>query len=130
MVLQVGCGGGLQGGAVQPSQDVPDARGVERNDWEAARWFQTAAQQGHAGAQYQMGVICESGEGVPEDCGKAAEWYLKSAEQGNVPAGYRLGCLYMSGKGVRQDYKEAFRRFEKGRGAGRPHVDEEPRVSL
>ena len=40
--------------------------------------FLNAANQGHANAQYSLGLMYEDGEGVPQDYSNAMEWYLKA----------------------------------------------------
>jgi len=54
-------------------------------EW-AAHWFEQAAVQGHADAQYNLGLMLESGDGVAEDKEKAAYWLEKAAEQGDDEA--------------------------------------------
>eukprot|EP00913_Durusdinium_trenchii_P015750 g14801.t1 len=46
-------------------------QGVEQNMAWAAHWFEQAALQGHVDAQYNLGLMLESGDGVPEDAGWA-----------------------------------------------------------
>ena len=41
--------------------------GVQQDDTEAVRWFQLAAEQGHARAQYFLGGMYGEGRGVPQD---------------------------------------------------------------
>jgi len=53
---------------------------------QAAAWFRQAAEQGHAGAQFSLGLMYDNGWGVPEDDAEAAFWYRKAAEQGEVRA--------------------------------------------
>jgi TPR repeat protein len=45
-----------------------------------------AAKQGHAGAQYDLGICYEDGYGVGKNKRKAVEWMRKSAEQGEEKA--------------------------------------------
>ena len=52
-----------------------------RKRGEVARLL-TLAEQGQAGAQYNLGVIYASGAGVPQDDAEAARWYRLAAEQG------------------------------------------------
>ena len=40
--------------------------GVPQDDAEAVRWYWLAADQGDAGAQYNLGVSYANGEGVPQ----------------------------------------------------------------
>jgi hypothetical protein len=41
--------------------------GVEKNDQRAAQWFQQAAGQGHAYAQFHLGNMYYDGDGVERD---------------------------------------------------------------
>jgi hypothetical protein len=41
-------------------------RGVAQSDAKAARWFRKAADQGNAGAQYNLGAIFAQGRGVAQ----------------------------------------------------------------
>lgn len=60
--------------------------GFSFNDPNGPKWFRKAAMQGHADAQYALGMCYEDGNGVTEDEDKAAKWYRKAAEQGQVAA--------------------------------------------
>jgi TPR repeat protein len=44
------------------------------------------AEQGLARAQYNLGVMYETGEGVPEDDVEAVRWWRMAAEQGDALA--------------------------------------------
>ena len=83
------------------------ARGVARDHAEAAKWYRRAAEQGHASAQFNLGLMYKNGEGVPQDYAKAAKWYRQAAEQGKADAQNNLGLMYHNGEGVPQDYAEA-----------------------
>ena len=61
-------------------------RGVSQDAAEAVTWFRRAAEQGHAGAQFTLGVMYAAGEGVPEDDVEAVAWFRRAAEQGSRPA--------------------------------------------
>jgi TPR repeat protein len=47
---------------------------------------QAAADQGHSGAQYLLGLCYYYGEGVTKDHAEAKKWLSKSAAQGNKDA--------------------------------------------
>lgn len=79
----------------------------------AARHYEKAAKQGHAGAQYCLGKCYEKGEGVERDFKVAVRWYRKSAEQGYVDAQYCLGICYFYGQGAKQDYEKGIKWYEK-----------------
>ena len=66
-------------------------QGVPKNHAEAASWHLKAAGQGHAGAQYKLGVMHYRGQGVTEDQTEAVRWHLKAAGQGHAGAQYKLG---------------------------------------
>ena len=59
----------------------------------AAHWYNEAAKGGNAYAQYQMGMLSESGEGVPRDLSQARKWYAMAAEGEMLAARQRLRAL-------------------------------------
>ena len=75
------------------------------------RWYQLAAEQGVASAQFALGIIHDYGAGVPEDNREAMRWYQLAAEQGDASAQFNLGVMYDSGEGVPEDDREAVRWF-------------------
>ena len=77
----------------------------------AKDWFQKAADQGHADAQNNLGIMYYEGEGVSRDFVKAAHWFRQSAEQGNADAQYNLGTMYEDGEGVPVDLVQAYQWF-------------------
>ena len=79
-----------------------------RGDYATAlRELRPLAEQGHAVAQYNLGLLYANGQGVPKDDGQARQWYEKAAAQGRADAQVNLGILYDYGRGVPQDYKKA-----------------------
>ena len=67
------------------------------------------AEQGDADAQFNLGVMYDTGEGVPQDYGEALRWYRLAADQDHASAQVSLGFMYGNGEGVPQDYGEALR---------------------
>jgi len=65
------------------------------------------AEQGHAFAQTNVGLMYANGEGVPQDYAEAVRFYRLAAEQGDAFAQSNLGVMYVNGYGVPQDYAEA-----------------------
>ncbi len=108
----------LAGTAVAgPFEDGESA--YERGDYATAvREFRVLAAQGHAIAQYSLGVMYSKGQGVPQDYAKAAKWYRRAAEQGDAPAQYNLGVMYNEGKGVPQDHVQAANLYRKAAAQG------------
>ena len=79
-------------------------------DYETAfREFKPLAEQGHADAQTNIGLLYENGQGVPQNYGEAVKWYRKAAEQGYADAQKNLGVMYADGAGVPQNYGQAAR---------------------
>jgi TPR repeat protein len=82
---------------------------VEVEDFkEAVKWYQKAADQGHAGAQTSLGQMYRLGQGVKQDFEKAIKLHQKAADQGYARAQTRLGVMYGDGTGVEQNDVTAF----------------------
>lgn len=86
---------------------------------EVAALYRKAAEQGHMGAQYRLGVRYYYGNGVGKDYTEAAKWYRKAAEQGHATAQYILGVCYEGGTGVAKDTVEAAKWYRKAAEQGR-----------
>jgi len=81
----------------------------ERKDYRTAfSGFKKLAEQGHAGAQNNLGFMYADGQGVPKDEQQEVEWYRKAAEQGVAGAQYNLGFMYYKGEGVPKDEQLAY----------------------
>ena len=84
------------------------AAAYEAGDYgEAAHIWRPLAEDGDAMAQFNMGLLHETGRGVPEDPAEAAAWYERAARQGVAAAQYNLAVLHQAGRGVPQDYESA-----------------------
>ncbi|MDP7661678.1 MAG: tetratricopeptide repeat protein, partial [Nitrospinota bacterium] len=87
---------------------------ARRGDYATAlKEFRPLAEQGHAVAQYNLGVMYREGLGVPKDNKLAVKWFRKSAEQGDAYAQYNLGFMYEKGLGVPKDFKLAVKWYRK-----------------
>ena len=64
--------------------------GVEKNHIEAVKWFNLAADNGHAEAQFMLGECYYNGYGVKQDYKEAAKWYELAAKQGHALAKHAL----------------------------------------
>jgi len=78
----------------------------------AVKWYKSAAEQGDAAAQLNLGVMYDNGNGVQEDDAEAVKWYELAAAQGKAAAQFNLGVKYAKGQGVAQDYVEAVRWYK------------------
>jgi len=96
------------------------------NDVIALQEFWTLAQQGHAGAQFNLGVLYARGRGVTQDFTQAARWYRLAAEHGHALAQCNLGVLYEEGNGVVRSDEEASRWYrlaaEQGNAGGQNNL--------
>ena len=72
-------------------QERAELDSAANND--AAQWLERAASQGHAQAQYELGVMYADGSGVPQDFVRAREYLLAAAKQGVASAVVELGAL-------------------------------------
>lgn len=85
-----------------------------RGDYATAlREWQPLAKQGHAAAQYNLGLLYANGQGVKKDDAQARQWYEKAAVQGHAAAQVNLGSLFDYGRGVPQDFKMAVRWYRR-----------------
>ena len=113
-----GCGSDEQSNSHESNATVMETNfdtGIKHyqsgNYTEAVRYFRLAAEQGHAGAQYNLGVCYTKGYGVTQNNNEAVRYYRLAAEQGHAGAQYNLGLCYFNGYGVTQNYIEAVKYF-------------------
>ena len=66
------------------------------------------AEGGDTTAQWNLGVMYDTGVGVPQDYKEAVKWYTKAAEQGDVDAQNNLGAMFDNGEGVPKDLVQAY----------------------
>ena len=96
------------GAAADSYEDAVSA--LEFDDYALAMGlFRPLAEQGHARAQFNMGVLHEHGHAGYESYTEAVQWHRKAAEQGHAQAQYNLGLMYAQGQGAPQDYQEALK---------------------
>jgi TPR repeat protein len=69
----------------------------------ALEYYQKAADQGHANAQYNLGGMYGKGQGVGQDFREAIKWWRKAADLGFADAQYNLGVMYGKGQGVEKE---------------------------
>ena len=101
--------------------------GVEQDLPQAELWYERAAKQGNASAQYNLAQLCHAkGAKDPHAYEKAKYWYDKSVNAGVKEAYNNLGSLYLNGQGVKKDEQKAFRFFQKGARKG----DEAAKVNV
>ena len=98
--------------------------GVRESDSEALQWFERAARQGLAEAQFLAGNMYAYGLIVlPADTDPtplAATWYFEAARQGHASAQYSLGILFLTGSGVELNDAEARKWIARAAAQGHP----------
>ena len=105
-----------------------NGRGVIQNDEKAVEWYQKAAEQEHAIAQYDLSWMYQHGRGVSPNSSEAFKWCRKAAEQGYADAQNTLGWRFQYVRGVNvQNYVEAIRWYRKAAEQG--HADAQGRLS-
>ncbi|MCN7433990.1 sel1 repeat family protein, partial [Escherichia coli] len=72
---------------------------------QAKDWYEKAAEQNFANAQFNLGMLYYKGEGVKQNFRQAREWFEKAASQNQPNAQYNLGQIYYYGQGVTQSYR-------------------------
>lgn len=77
-----------------------------------------AAEQGLAGAQYNLGLCYMNARGVKHDSKEAVKWYRKAAEQDFAFAQHNLGVSYEIGNGVEQNIDKAIEWYRKASNNG------------
>ncbi|HGM5490081.1 TPA: tetratricopeptide repeat protein [Serratia fonticola] len=85
---------------------------TEKNT-EALKWFQRAAEAGHAESQNILGTVYQTGDwGTEADPQLAIRWFERAAEQEDHNALMNLGTIYYLGEIVKVDYPRALTLFE------------------
>ncbi len=141
LMIFIGCLAGFGCASVGSPSPTPQAKtanssaslfqsGVsayERKNYPVALKILTElAEQGHADAQFNLGVMYRRGEGVPKNASQAVTWYRKAAEQGYAEAQYRLGHMYdnmyENGEGDPKDALQAVTWFRKAAEQGHAYA--------
>ena len=97
------------------SEDRPDLQNFKK----AFEWYDKAAKQNYARAQWNLGNIYGVGAGVVEkDFNKAMSWFEKSANQGYLEAMFNLGQVFL----MNDDHANALFWLEKADKLGHPQA--------
>jgi len=72
----------------------------------------TGGSQGHAHAQYNLGIMYQDGAGVAQSDEEAVKWYQLAAVQGLPGSQSNLGLMYQNGTGVAQNHEEAVKWYQ------------------
>ena len=91
---------------------------LKKDDGQALRLLQQAANRGFVAAEEAMGIFCQSGFGMPPDKAQAVSWYTKAAQHGSIDATTDLALMYSTGDGIPKDATKATTWFRKAAEAG------------
>lgn len=92
--------------------------GVKIDYTKAAKWFEEAAHNGSANAQYNLGVLYHQGLGVKKDTARAIQMYRVAASNNHPEALYNLAIAYVEGVGVEYNPQIASTYFERAADGG------------
>lgn len=87
--------------------------GIEKDDHEAAKWFEKGAKEGRVDSQIMFANMCYDGIGIQQNYQQSFKWYRKAAEKGEEIAQCKLGDCYYYGRGVDEDIVEAVKWYKK-----------------
>lgn len=89
-------------------------QGVQIDKDKAAEYYQRAAEQGAAEAEFNLGIIYQENS----DYKSAFHWYQKASNQNIPEADLNLARLYYRGLGVEKDFLRAGRLYKKAADGG------------
>ena len=89
---------------------APSAQASSQDDYVFKTISDLTAQanQGDAGAQYELAMRYANGTDVTQDYREAREWFLRAAEQGHLAAEGKVAAAFWEGQGGAQDYSKAY----------------------
>ncbi len=76
---------------------------------QALLWLTRAAEQQHADAQFEVGMVYKLGKGVPRDVARTQLWLGKAAAQGHIKAKVVLQDMLREAAGTVADVQKSFK---------------------
>ena len=92
--------------------------GLQREMDDVRERYAQAADQGHATAQRNLGVLFLTGQGVARDPGRARQWLEAAAAGGHVTSQHTLGVMFDRGDGMARDLARAMMWYERAAAQG------------
>lgn len=86
--------------------------GLPKSSNRANRWYLLAERQGHAKAQYNVGISYKCRRKKESKCKQSAKWFRKAANNGLHLAQSKLAYQCYKGWGIRKSYVRAFNLFK------------------
>ncbi len=81
--------------------------GVKRNLKLAARWYSAAADQGHSGSLFALGLMQLDSSAGDIDLNKARDLFERAARLGHAQAAHNVGLIFAGASGGGVDWKQA-----------------------
>ena len=78
---------------------------------QALKIWKSRAAEGDVVAQYNLGMLYDTGRGVAQSDQEALKWFRLAAEKGNSTAQFNVGTMYDTGRGIAQNNQEALKWF-------------------
>ena len=75
---------------LRPGAMYGQGQGGAQDYSKAREWYEKAAKQGNADAQFNLGFLYDEGQGVEQSDSDAMRWYGRAAAQGHEQA--KEGC--------------------------------------
>lgn len=98
--------------------------------YEAAKFFLSASEKGHAPSQYLLGKMFFEGQGLLQNYQKSVKWLEMAANQGHADAQFFLGYIYQTGVGMPMNFREAAKWFQmavdQGHAEAQRHLNQLP----
>jgi len=85
--------------------DTDAARAATRDKVYAAEWYERAAEQNDARAQYNLSILLSAGDGVAQDIPRAIHWCERAVAQGHPKASLHLRSLQSLAAGKKPFWK-------------------------
>ena len=109
---------GLVATAHAAPMDDADAA-YDKGDYaQSLKVWKSRAAEGDMVAQYNLGMLYDTGRGVVQNDQEALKWFKIAAEKGNATAQFNIGTMYDTGRGVAQNDQEALKWFRLAAGKG------------
>ena len=91
---------------------------------QAVQLLREAADQGHLGAQREIGHLSGCGHGVAVDRSVALHYFAKAAMQGDETCAFSCGRMYHTGTGTPKNLQEARRYYQLASAQGNAEASE------
>ena len=86
--------------------------GTKKDESQAFKYYQLAASQNNADAQFNLGYCYQHGRGTEKDDSQPIKYYKLAAGKNHADAQFNLGYCYYHGIGTKKDESQAFKYYQ------------------